>query len=265
MSAMELLQVRRAEREALLSRLSAQLHRDEHVAAAWLAGAAPEAEVADLSDIDLWLAVADEHVQAHVATRRDYVAAVARPLLVKETPESAPQGGACLLVLYAGQAGPHQARWHWLPRSQARLPQGARLLVDRGGLPPAAAPGPLTRRQRAQVAGAQTMLFWATVHGAAQCIARGEPWAALPLIARAQAALHEAATLAGADTTLPALVPGEHLETLRALAAAMERLTPQLVLIGASVPVQAIIQIQRFLDLAEDLCAQPAETAAPTA
>ncbi len=251
MSAMQLLEVRRAEREALLSRLIAQLHRDEQVAAAWLAGPAPEET--DLSDIDLWLAVADEYAQVRVATRRDYVAAVARPLLVKEAPEAAPQGGACLLVLYAGRVGPHQVRWHWLARSQARLPQDARLLVDRGGVPLAGAPGPLTRRQRAQEAGAQTMLFWAMVHAAAQHIARGEPWATLAPIARAQQALQQVAALVGDSATLPAFAPGRHLDTLRTLAAAMERLTPQIVLTGASVPVQAIIQIQRFLDLAEEL------------
>ncbi len=262
MSALQLLQVRRAERDALLSRLTAQLHSDEHIVAAWLAGPVPEAEGSDLNDIDLWLAVADGQTEARIAMRREYVAAVAQPLLVEEAPESAPQGGACLLVLYAGQAGPHQVCWHWLARSQAALPRGARLLVDRGGVAPAGAPAPLTRRRRAQIAGAQTMLFWAMVHGAAQCVARGEPWTALPLIARARTALQDVASLAGDDAALPALAPGQHLATLRALAAAMERLTPHLVRIGASVPVQAIIQIQRFLDLAEELSGEMSEAAA---
>lgn len=251
MSALQLLEVRRAEREALLSRLSAQLHRDEQVAAAWLAG--PAFEDADLSDIDLWLAVADEHLQVHMAARRDYVAAAAPALLVKEAPEGAPHDGACLLVLYAGRVGPHQVRWHWLARSQARLAQGARLLVARGAVPLAGAAGPITRRQRTHDTGAQTMLFWAMVHDAAQCIARGAPWAALPSIARAQQALQQVAELVGDEAPLPALAPGRHLDMLRALAAAMERLTPQIVRLGATVPVQAIIQIQRFLDLAEEL------------
>lgn len=259
MSAQYLLEVHRAEREALLRRLTDQLHHDEHVAAAWLAGAGVQDDAAGLRSLDLWVAVADEYGEAAIAQRRAYVTAVASPLLVEEPPEGAPAGGAHLLVLYAGRAGPHQVHWRWLLRSQARLPQGARLLVDRGGVPSAMAPGPLTRRQRAQMAGEQTMLFWALVHGAAQCIARHEPWAALSLIGRAREALHEVRSLAGCpgddplDQALPALAPSRQLEILRGLVQAMERLTPQVALLGARVPVQAIIQIQRFLDLAEAL------------
>jgi hypothetical protein len=269
MTTSHLLQVRRAEREALLGRLKDQLHNDEHVAAAWLAGPGVEGVADDLSGVDLWLAVADAQSQAIIAQRRDYVARVARPLLVEESLTGAPQEGACLLVLYPGQGGPHQVRWHWLPQARARLPRGACLLVDRAAIPVAAASDPLTRRQRAQVAGQRTMRFWAMVHSAAQCIARHEPWAALSLMGQAREALEEVRSLVGSGpasepvdaSLLPAPSPRRQLAVLRALAQAMERLTPQVGLLGARVPVQAILQIHCFLDLAEELVAEGSESA----
>jgi len=119
MMTLHLLQQRRIEREALVGRLRDQLHSDERVAAAWLDGPDVEGVAGDLGGVDLWLAVADAHSQAIIAQRRDYVAGVARPLLIEEWFTAAPQGGACLLVLYAGQAGPHQVCWHWLPQAHA--------------------------------------------------------------------------------------------------------------------------------------------------
>lgn len=259
MSTLQLVQVRRAERDALLRRLMEQLDRDDQIAAAWLAGPGEDASEG-LGDIDLWLAVIDEHLPAQVARRREYVAEVGPLLLVEESPEGGPPDGACLLVLYAGRAGPHRVHWRWLARSRARVPQGARLLVDRGGVSPAPPAAPRTRSERAQVATARTALFWATVHNAAQCLVRREPWRALVMIGRAREALDELRNQVGARAPqatagddLPALSPGRQMAILRAMAGEMEALTPQVARLGASVPVQLILQIERFLDLAEAL------------
>lgn len=259
MSTLQLVQARRAERDALLRRLADQLGRDDQIAAAWLAGPS-EAASEGLGDIDLWLAVVDEHLPAKVARRREYAAEVGQLLLVEESPEGGPSEGACLLVLYAGRAGPHQVHWRWLARSRARVPQGARLLVDRGGVLPAPPVALQTRSERAQMATARTALFWAMVHNAARCLARQEPWRALVMIGRAREALAEVRKLVGARAPqaaagddLPALSPCRQMGILRAMAGEMGMLAPQVARLGASVPVQLILQIERFLDLTEAL------------
>jgi len=87
-------------------------------------------------------------------------------------------------------------------------------------------------------------------------------------MSQAREALEEVRALLGSSPAtepvdaglLPALSPGRQLAVLRALAQAMERLTSQVGRLGADVPIQAIIQIQRFLDLAEELVAERAES-----
>ena len=73
MSAQYLLEVHRAEREALLRRLTDQLHHDEHVAAAWLAGAGVQDAVhrgeADTSDPGKIFRRRSHGTSLHVALR----------------------------------------------------------------------------------------------------------------------------------------------------------------------------------------------------
>src|SRR5437868_5689604 len=108
-----LLVTRRAERAALLQRAIALLKADERVCAAWLFGSLGRGDADDLSDLDLWVVVEDEHIEEIVAARRDYVARLAEPLLMEEAPQNAPAGGGYLLALYGGDGGPHQVDWYW--------------------------------------------------------------------------------------------------------------------------------------------------------
>lgn len=131
MSSVESLQIRRDERAALLQRALEVLREDRRVVAAWLFGSLGRGDADDLSDIDLWVVVSDEHMEAVHSTRREYVGSLGEPILIEEAPQNAPSGGAYLLVLYGGVAGPHQVDWYWQPQSSAFIPQDTRLLFDR--------------------------------------------------------------------------------------------------------------------------------------
>src|SRR5262245_11518310 len=95
----QLLETRRVESGALLTRIVELLEVDSRVGAAWLFGSRGRGTADDLSDIDLWVAVDDAHMSEVSASRRDYVARPGTPLLIEEAPQNAPTGGAYLLVL----------------------------------------------------------------------------------------------------------------------------------------------------------------------
>ena len=67
--------------------------------------------------------------------RGRWVAQVAEPLLLLEAPQKAPAGGAFLTSFIAGEAGPQQVDWEWLPQSCARRPRESLLLFDHAGIP----------------------------------------------------------------------------------------------------------------------------------
>ena len=65
----ERLRARSAGRDALLTRIMTQVATDTRVVAAWLFGSLSRQSADGLSDIDLWLVVADEAVDALAAAR----------------------------------------------------------------------------------------------------------------------------------------------------------------------------------------------------
>ncbi len=135
MSINDLLYVRRTEHEALLQRAVEVLQQDERVVAAWLFGSRGRKTSDELSDTDLWVVVADEHIDTINAERQTYVTRPGHPLLVLEAPGNAPAQGAYLMALYAGQAGVHQVDWYWQRQSDASIPLHALVLFDRVGIP----------------------------------------------------------------------------------------------------------------------------------
>src|SRR2546423_11953623 len=142
MSVADLLRVRRAEREGLKRRAVDLLKGDHRVIAAWLFGSLGRGDADDLSDLDLWVVVADEQIGEVVRERQEYVARLDEPVLIEEAPQNAPSGGGYLLVLYGGQAGPPQVDWDWQARSDARRPEQTCPLFDRVGIPQCEPPRP---------------------------------------------------------------------------------------------------------------------------
>ncbi len=256
------MQTRREERAALLRSVIGLLEGDQRVAAAWLIGSEGRGAADELSDIDLWIVVADEYIDVVKAERRLIVARVGAPVLVLTTddPPAAPPGGAYLLALYAGRVGALHVDWRWQPRSGATLPrQQVRLLFDRAGLPLEAEAGERTREERATAAARHVEDFWGQSVIAVKAAVRGQAWAALGRIHfmrwqldELRAVLEGRRTIPGApkSTTTPPVQPAEQVAFLRALCGEMETLMPQVEELGGSVPWDAVPHIYHFFDLA---------------
>jgi predicted nucleotidyltransferase len=266
MSSVESLQIRREERGALLRRAIEVLTEDRRVVAAWLFGSLGRGDADDLSDIDLWVVVADEHIDSMRATCREYIRSLGEPILIEEAPQNAPPGGAYLLVLYSGEAGPHQVDWYWQPQSSASLPQDTRLLFDRVGIRAAEAPLPMTSEAKAEAANGKCAFFWAMLNITAKKIARGEAWEVLRMLDMLRYASDEAHWLVGVRderpthktgfTVPPPVQPLEQLALLRELAQEMEALAPQLATLGSDVTPEAIRQSYEFLGVVEGMLLQ---------
>lgn len=254
----DLLQEYRTERDALLQRAVELLEQDERVVAAWLQGSMGRGDHDDLSDIDLWAVVADEHMEAVGAERREYAARVGDPLLIVEAPQNAPPGGAYLLVQYPGKHGPVTLDLSWQPRSQARVSVNVRMLFDREGLPPAEPPELRTQEEHARLVRTEANFFWAMCPIAAKYIARRSAWEALSMLRMLTGTLNQAKWYAGLSSTEPGyrniptvpppVQPTEQLAQLRQMATDMESLMQQASLLHNSVSSGAIEQVYSYFD-----------------
>ena len=197
---------RAVKRDRLLTRIEGVLRDDGRVAAAWLVGSLGLGTTDALSDLDLWVVLADEHREAAVtpAARHALVAAVRTPQLAVEALRNAPEAGGCLFTLYPGETGACRVDWHWQPRAAARFPVAGRLLVGRVGIPPVPAPTPtpLSDRERAEVVIEKVALFWVATALTARAVARRRLWDAGRMIGWAIDPLDEAAW--SPETSMPA-------------------------------------------------------------
>ena len=135
----DLLTVRLRERAALLRRVEQVIRRDCRVRAAWIMGSVARGEDDALSDLDLFIVVADDAIAEFIDNRRVHAAEPARPLLLMDNLANAPPGGAYLLALYEGKAGPQNIDWFWQAESMTCRQDDGKILFDRAGL--RAAPG----------------------------------------------------------------------------------------------------------------------------
>jgi predicted nucleotidyltransferase len=123
MSANRELQALLAQRQSYLERAISLLEGDERAVAAWLYGSLGRGTSDEWSDIDLWVAVADEHINDIRATRHEYVRQLGEPLLIVDAPQNAPQDGAFLSVLYPGEVASQHVDWTWQPNRQRACPR----------------------------------------------------------------------------------------------------------------------------------------------
>jgi hypothetical protein len=179
-----------AARDAWLAATSGQLHGDERVAAVWLVGSLGQQGGDAWSDVDLALAVRDEDLDGLVERRRSEFGRFGEVLVAIDAP-NAPAGGAYLGVAYAVGELPLWVDWYLWPRSAARRPSDALVLIERAELaPPATKPhAALLQDSRAAVPHAVVDRFAdpvdftvAMVPIAAKYIARRQPVEASELL-----------------------------------------------------------------------------------
>lgn len=272
----DLLQIRRTEQEILLQRAIIILQADQRVVAAWLFGSHGRHTADALSDIDLWVVVADEQCETIVAERERYVAQLGRPVLVLESFHNAPVRGGYLMALYPGQVGVYQVDWYWQRQSDASLPQHAVVLFDRVGIPQDTrqeqldAPGPsdhLSQLERAAQATQLNAFFWVMTNIAVKSILRHKTWDAVNHLEGSRGLVDQVKYLVGLSTTQPGqeawrttVLPPVQRHTLiamlREIAREMEQLTPNIEAIGGHVQAEAIPYVYSFIDLAETIIQQ---------
>jgi hypothetical protein len=250
------------ERTALLARLEQALCADARVTAAWLGGSMGRGDGDALSDLDIGLAIVDEHCPDLVAQRRAFVSQFGEALLIQEAPHNAPPNGAFLLVLYRGTTAAHEVDWSWQPPSTTRVPGAARLLFDRVGLPRAEAFLVHSDDEAAAGISVRTTFIWAMGFVVAKKIARGHTTAAFDLLRMMRNAQdlvragleHEPLTPWGGlnrpvgSEVLPPLEPAAQLAYLRALLAEMATLQPTTDGPGGLMTTDAAAAINQYID-----------------
>jgi len=251
---------RRAEREALLARITESLEGDDRIAAAWLFGSMGRGEADDLSDLDLRVIVYDEHVAGLCEGRQTYTAQMGEAVLFGEAPQNRPVGGAFLLILYAGEFGPQEVDWTWQPLSGACLWPDTRLLLNRAGLTLGEMPWGYQPRPAQTPLGEAVQRvsnFWAMLLIIAKYAARTPAEDTMGLIGMAVQPLREVSEYLGLppryimENLPPHGRPREKMRLLRDLAGQMEALMPAVEARGGSVPWAAVPHAHRFLNLVE--------------
>jgi len=256
---------RRAERDALLARITRMLEGDDRIAAAWLFGSVGRGESDDLSDLDLRVIVFDEHIAGICAGRQAYAAQAGEAVLFQEAPQNRPVGGAFLLTLYAGQFGPQEVDWTWEPLSGACLWPNTHILLNRAGLskqgemPWGYQPRPAQAALEENVQ--RISSFWAMLLISAKYAARSPHEEQMGLIGMSVQPLREVSEYLGLspryvmETLPPHGRPQEKVHLLRALADDMEARMPAVEARGGSVPWAALPNARRFLNLVEAVMA----------
>lgn len=249
----------RQERELFLQRTEQWLRNDTRVVAAWLFGSLGRGDADALSDLDLFVIVADEHFATIVEQRHAYLAQVAAPLLILEAPQNWPPGGVYNMALYDGADGPHQVDWYWLPQSRAQIPSETRVLFERITLPRLATPAwfeyaPVPPRPALEIATQQVNMGWVMLLIAAKHLAREpEQFVITPPLA----SLHQVADfLDWPRQELPATIPADsnalaRLQFLRTLAEHLAQIMPAMRERGAQMPEAIIPAAARYLKLIE--------------
>ena len=249
------------ERATLLHSATEFLRAETRVDAAWLFGSLGRGDADELSDIDLFVVVADEDFDALIADRYNFMAQIGEPLLILEAPQNWPPAGVYNMAHYPASDGTLQIDWYWVRRSAAAIPSETQVIFDRVGLPQLATPThfayqPVPARPPAEVATQQINLFWAMLLITAKYIVRvpNEYVLAPPL-----ETLHQVAAFVGVpESSLPSIEPTtvsaqERMQFLRQLAAQMVELMPLAATRGARPPINIMAPTKRYLDLVETL------------
>ncbi len=252
----------RQERDAWLAHTAPMLENDPRVIAAWLFGSLGRGTEDDLSDVDIFVVLADASADRVMANRQEHIASREKPLLLLDAPQNAPPFGAYNMALYDGQSGPHQVDWYWQPQAQARIPTQTRLLFDRAGLPHSDGPPqftyqPVPERTPEEAIAQAVNFFWAMLLITAKYAVRKPDDSDTGLLTYPLTSLREVRAFTGDTTPMPFTADvscpdfGTRLRLLRVLADDMERQMPKLSVRDIPIPDGIAPSMYRYLDFVE--------------
>lgn len=246
-----------AETEALLERLTERLRNNLRVRAAWLFGSFGRGNPDALSDLDLWVVVADDAIEAIRNSPEAFARIGGEPVVILDAPQNAPVDGAYLMAIYDGVIAPHQVDWYWQPESQANRFVETRLLFDHIGLPESeqATPGGAGKeatRTEAQQAAATIQFFWAMLMICAKYARRSPHEQTMSLAKYPLNSLREVSQFIGEKAITAEELPDHPTPALKraallSLADAMEAAMPLAAARGAVVPERAAEAARRYI------------------
>jgi predicted nucleotidyltransferase len=160
-------------RDQLLARVSAVLEADERVTCAWLSGSYGRGEADEWSDLDLHVAVADEHYEIFAGEHKELFARCGQQLHVIShgIPSWSMPNGRFWLVQYA----PFMLHvdWNIGPTTGTTMPEASLVLFDRAGIPITPHPSPISDETRRKIAQDEVDFFWAMAPIAIKYAGRG--------------------------------------------------------------------------------------------
>lgn len=241
-----------AVRDSVLRRITDLLRADPRVQGAWLSGSFGRGEEDEWSDLDLHVAVEDEHLTEFLADRPARYAAVADPVLVQdEMPSNSQEGAVYQLVWFTG--GVH-VDWNVGPASRAAKPPAHRRLFEHRPFEVVSPPA-LDEQARQREARQQLTFFWAMAPIAVKCVSRRESAAAAGMIGLLTDALIRLRRLTNRppDQPIPQLpatiTPPMLCELTAALLREARLLEPPLRELSAQVDHRMIHETERLLQL----------------
>ena len=119
---------RERDRDRWLRRAVHLLERDDSVVAAWLWGSVGRGDADALSDLDLFIAVADRSALDAIHERFDRFGEVQ---WCREVPYNAPVDGRYFTVGYPAAVEPLPIDWYWQPASVATIGTDTRVLIEK--------------------------------------------------------------------------------------------------------------------------------------
>ncbi len=250
----------RADRDALLASLLAFLQADPRVRAAWLWGSFGRNEADDLSDLDLWIVIAEESSSAFGLSVRRYAEQTGSFISGAEKPHLGPLGGGYFGSLHEGRHGLLHLDCYWQPQSaEVVVPEHA-VLLERLAEP--ALPFPLLsvphipNRIQGETEVENGLGFaWLMFSIAAKYLAR-DPNSDLGLMLYAREGLEKAIALLGQSDalTLDWSVPDVPLaksERLRRLVSVADQAAEAANAQGLSISLRNAPCLFRYLDMVE--------------
>lgn len=249
-SAIELLEQHTAERDELMAHIADVLRDDDRIVAAGVTSSVARGDTDGLTDLDVLVVVADDHIGDFVPARVRELEPFGELVWVQEVVGNSPPGGSYLGAGFRGIGYPQCTDFCWQPRSLAAFPTPTLVLVEKESIPrsahgsvteivmagraehapPPQSPDLIPSDTTAALWTFKLAMFWRMSGVAAGCLARSNVEGAASVMTN-----HLASVLGELTGETPA-PDGQGFVRLRALCEEAESLVDRARTLGAMIP-----------------------------